>query len=131
MERVDLKYADAKKALKTLRDILKEPFSTIIRDAAIQRFEYTFEAFWKFIKEYLKVKEGIIANSPKSCFKEVFSLGFCTEEETVRLQEMTDKRNETSHMYKEAVAQAIYDRLEGYLLLMEGLLINLEKKYSV
>lgn len=128
MERIDLKYADAKKALATLRDILKEPFSTIIRDAAIQRFEYTFEAFWKFIKEYLKEKEGIIANSPKSCFKEVFSLGFCTEEETVRLQEMTDKRNDTSHMYKEAVAQAIYDGLEGYLLLMEGLLDKFKEK---
>lgn len=28
------------------------------------------------------------------------------------------------------LALAIYDGLEGYLLLMEGLLINLEKKYS-
>jgi len=128
MERINLKYADAQKALKTLKDIFKEPFSIIVRDAAIQRFEYTFEAFWKFIKEYLKVKEGIIANSPKSCFKEVFSLGFCSEEETVRLQEMTDKRNDTSHTYKEAVAQAIYDGLKGYLLLMEGLLINLREK---
>jgi nucleotidyltransferase substrate binding protein (TIGR01987 family) len=122
MERINLKYADAEKALKTLRDILEEPFSIIIRDASIQRFEYTFEAFWKFIKEYLKEKEGIIANSPKTCFREVFSLRFCTEDEVVRLQEMTDKRNSTSHTYKEAVAQAIYNELKNYLLLMDKVL---------
>ena len=45
-----------------LKEILKEPYSIIIRDATIQRFEYTFEAFWKFIKEYLKQEEGKISN---------------------------------------------------------------------
>jgi hypothetical protein len=42
MERLTLKYTDSVKALQTLREILKEPFSVIVRDAAIQRFEYTF-----------------------------------------------------------------------------------------
>ncbi|MEW5766292.1 MAG: nucleotidyltransferase substrate binding protein [bacterium] len=58
----------------------------IVRDAAIQRFEYTFEAIWKFLKEYLKQEEGIMCNSPKSCFREAFSLGLLTEEETARKQ---------------------------------------------
>jgi nucleotidyltransferase substrate binding protein (TIGR01987 family) len=122
MERLGLRRKDAQRALGTLREILKEPFSVIVRDAAIQRFEYTFEAFWKFIKEYLKEKEGIIANSPKAVFREIFSLGFCTEEETVSLQEMTDKRNDTSHTYKEEVAQSIYDMLNEYSLLMDKIL---------
>jgi len=117
-----LRYADAQRALNTLKEIIKEPFSIIVRDAAIQRFEYTFEAFWKFIREYLKEKEGIIANSPKSCFKEIFSLGFVDEEETVELQEMTDKRNDTSHTYKEAVAQSIYEKLKGYIPLIDSVL---------
>ena len=63
---------DARRALNTLKDITREPFSVIVRDASIQRFEHTFEAFWKFVREYLKVKEGIVANSPKACFKEIF-----------------------------------------------------------
>ena len=71
MERLALKYKDAVKALDTIGEILKQPFSLIVRDATIQRFEYTFEALWKFLKEYLKEKEGIISNSPKSCFKSV------------------------------------------------------------
>ena len=126
MERLELKYRDEMKALNTLKDILREPFSVIVRDAAIQRFEYTFEAFWKFIREYLKEKEGIIANSPKSCFKEVFSLGFSSEEETVALQEMTDKRNDTSHTYKEDVAQGIYEKLREYAALMEKMLMEIQ-----
>lgn len=76
MERLTLKYKDTLHALNTLNEILRQPFSIIVRDATIQRFEYTFEALWKYIKEYLKEREGIIANSPKSCFRELFSLGF-------------------------------------------------------
>ncbi len=122
MERLTLRYNDALRALNTLKDIGKETFSIIVRDAAIQRFEYTFEAFWKFIREYLKEKEGIVANSPKACFKEIFALNFVSEEETVELQEMTDKRNDTSHTYKEAVAQSIYEKIKDYALLMEKVL---------
>jgi len=128
MERLELKHRDALKALSTLKDILREPFSVIVRDAAIQRFEYTFEAFWKFIREYLKEKEGIVANSPKSCFKEIFSLGLAGEEETVALQDMTDKRNDTSHTYKEEVAQGIYKKLPEYSSLMEKILSGLRRQ---
>ena len=128
MERLVLKYKDARDALNTLKEIAREPFSIIVRDATIQRFEYTFEAFWKFIKEYLKEKEGIIRNSPKACFREVFSLGFSSEEETVQLQEMTDKRNDTSHTYKEQVAQAIYNKIAEYSLLMEKILSEFKGK---
>ena len=130
MERLRLKYQDAFNALKTVADILKEPFSMIIRDATIQRFEYTFEALWKFLKEYLKEKEGIVSNSPKACFKEIFSLGFLTEEETVRCLEMTDRRNDTSHTYKEEVAKLIYSKIKGYYTLMKNLLDQFEDKIA-
>ncbi|MFW6159759.1 MAG: HI0074 family nucleotidyltransferase substrate-binding subunit [Acidobacteriota bacterium] len=126
MERLKLKYNDAKRALGTLEEIIKEPFSVIIRDATIQRFEYTFEALWKFLREYLKEKEGIISNSPKGCFREIFSLGFLTEDETVRCLEMTDRRNDTSHTYKEEVAQMIYSRVKDYC----GLMVSLLNKFK-
>jgi len=122
MERVTLKYKDALHALSTLEEILKQPFSIIVRDATIQRFEYTFEALWKFLKEYLKEREGIVSNSPKSCFREIFSLGFITEEETVKFLEMTDRRNDTSHTYKEEVAQIIYSKIPEYFSEMKDLL---------
>ena len=116
------------KALDTIGEILKQPFSLIVRDATIQRFEYTFEAIWKFLKEYLKEKEGIISNSPKSCFREIFSLGLLTEEETVKFLKMTDRRNETSHTYKEEVAQIIYSEIPGYFAGMKNLLKIFQEK---
>lgn len=126
MERLKVRYEDAKKAIGTLREILQQPFSIIVRDAAIQRFEYTFEAFWKFIKEYLRIKEGIICNSPKSCFREVFTVGIMKEEETIKFLEMTDDRNMTSHTYKEEVAQIIYGKLKEYSKLMEDIIGRFE-----
>jgi len=128
MERLALKYRDSAKALQTLEDILREPYSVIVRDATIQRFEYTFEAVWKFVKEYLKEKEGIISTSPKSCFREVFGLGFLNEADTAKLLEMTDRRNETSHTYKEAVAEKIYQHIKEYGPLLKNLLSQFSAK---
>ncbi len=126
MERLTLKYADAQRALKTLEEILREPYSVIIRDAAIQRFEYTFEAVWKFLKEYLKEKEGILSNSPKSCFREIFALGLLTEDAAAAFLEMTDRRNDTSHTYKEEVADIIYHKISDYLSLLQNLIDKFE-----
>ena len=122
MERISLKYRDACRSLETLVSIQKEFFSVIVRDAAIQRFESTFEAFGKYLQEYLKVKEGIVANSPKAVFRELFSLKILTEEQTVHCLEMTDRRNDTAHTYKEKVAQIIYDKLQGFTILIENVL---------
>ena len=99
-----------------------------MRDATIQRFEYTFEALWKFLKAYLNEKEGVVANAPKSVFKAIFSAGFLTEDETVQYLEMTDRRNETSHTYKEEVSQIIYQQVEGCAVLMEALLRKFKNK---
>ncbi|MBI4690293.1 MAG: nucleotidyltransferase substrate binding protein [Nitrospirae bacterium] len=126
MERLEVRYKDAVRAVETLKEIVNEPFSIIVRDAAIQRFEYTFEAFWKFIKEYLKVKEKIISNSPRSCFREIFTISLITEDETVKLLEMTDDRNMTSHTYKEEVSQIIYGKLKLYSQLIEDIMGRLK-----
>jgi nucleotidyltransferase substrate binding protein (TIGR01987 family) len=128
MERLRLKLQDAKNALAALETALREPFSLITRDASIQRFEYTFEALWKLLKEYLKTKEGIVSTSPKACFREAFSAGLLQEHETVLFMEMTDRRNETSHTYKAAVAEALYSALRAYPPLMRGLIEKLEGK---
>ena len=108
--------------METLKEILDEPFSVIVRDATIQRFEYTFEALWKFLKEYLKEREGIICNSPKSCFRELFLLTMITEEDTVKFLEMTDDRNMASHTYKEEVSTILYEKMQNHYILMGKLM---------
>lgn len=128
MERLNLKYQDALKALETLEEISHEPFSKIIRDASIQRFQYTFEALWKYVKEFLKEKEGSLCNSPKSCFRELLPAGICNEEQVMALQEMTDDRNDTTHTYKEVVAAKIYSKINHHIVLIRQTLASIQSK---
>ena len=121
MEKLERKLRETERALKTLEDILKEPYSTIVRDATIQRFEYTFESLWKTLKEYLREQEGIVCNSPKSCFREALSVGLLNEGQTLMCLEMTDDRNLTSHTYLEEVAEKIYRKIKDYYRLMKSI----------
>jgi hypothetical protein len=75
LEKLERRIKETDKALATLREILEQPYSVIVRDATIRRFEYTFESFWKLLREYLRECEGVISNSPKSCFREALSAG--------------------------------------------------------
>ena len=121
MEKLTALVADAKRALSTLREILDEQFSVIVRDAAIQRFEYTFEVVWKLTREHIKVHEGVVSNSPKTCFRNAFKAGLLDEKETVLAMEMTDDRNRTVHTYHEEVATAIFARIPENSALMHTL----------
>jgi nucleotidyltransferase substrate binding protein (TIGR01987 family) len=117
------------KALATLEEILGEDFSIIVRDATIQRFEYTFESFWKGVKIYLKEKEGILCNSPKSCFRELLTNNLTDVEMTEGLLEMTDSRNLTSHTYLEKIADDIYEKIVNhYYKIMHDILIKMKEK---
>ncbi len=123
--KLKMKVRVAKRALDTLKEIMDEPYSVIIRDAAIQRFEYTFEAVWNLIKEYLVEREGVVCNSPKSCFREAFKMNIINEDESVKALYMTDDRNMTTHTYHEDVAGEIYKELAGYYNLMNRIYINI------
>ncbi|RZN13528.1 MAG: nucleotidyltransferase [Methanosarcinales archaeon] len=127
MEKLRRRIKEAENALETLREILREPYSVIVRDATIQRFEYTFEIFWKLVKEYLYTHEGIRCNSPKSCFREASSVGALSEEQTIACLEMTDDRNLTSHTYVEEVAESIYKRTRDYCKLMYAVFMYIRK----
>ena len=121
MEKLKLRSETAIKALKTLEEIVDEPYSTIVRDASIKRFEYSFDIFWKLIKDYLRVQEGIECASPKSCFREAFKVGILSEEETVKVLEMTDDRNLSTHTYDEEAIEEIYQQVRDYWKLMNDI----------
>lgn len=59
-----LRLNTLQRALATLEEALVEPVSPITRDAAIQRFEYTFELAWKLFRKAARI-EGLEANSPR------------------------------------------------------------------
>jgi len=116
MERLKIILDSFENALKSLEDISNEPFTIIVRDATIQRFEYTFEVMWKSVKIFLREREGLDCYSPKACFRELQSVRKITITDTETLLEMADMRNLTSHTYIEQVAQDIYQRVNSLYL---------------
>ena len=61
-------------ALGRLEDGLARPEDAIVRDACIQRFEFTFEMAWRAIQSRARA-EGVECVSPRDCFRAAFRLG--------------------------------------------------------
>jgi nucleotidyltransferase substrate binding protein (TIGR01987 family) len=106
------RFAERKAALKNaaarLREAVAQPETDLVRDAVIQRFEFTFELGWKSLKLYLE-RQGLECGGPRSTLKRAFSEGLINskEEADVWLQ-MLEDRNLTNHAYDEALAARIY-----------------------
>jgi len=126
MKGLNERLASCRRAVSTLDEVLQMEISIIVRDASIQRFEYSFESLWKLLKAYLDQYEGIVCNSPKRCFREALKVGLLSVQEAETCLVMTDDRNLTSHTYIEAVAEAIYGKIPSYLDVMNSLLANIQ-----
>lgn len=121
MERLRERLEVALRALRSFQEVLQiDNPNAIERDAAIQRFEFTFETVWKAAKLYLYDKEGIDAGSPKSVIRACREVGMWDDAETIRLLQMVDDRNLTVHTYNEALADTIHRRLKEYGRLLEA-----------
>lgn len=73
-------YEKAQKAFDTMKEGIAEAKTPLEVDGVLQRFEYTFEAFWKFLKILLEY-HGFECNSPRSCIKTAFKVGFLKDDE--------------------------------------------------
>lgn len=129
MERLQQRIAMAEKALNAFEEVMTiaNP-STIERDAAIQRFEFTFEALWKAAKQMLFDVEGIDVGSPKGVIRSCREVGIFTDNETTNALEMVNDRNLTVHTYNEALAIEIYSHLWYYLQLMQRWLERIKQR---
>jgi nucleotidyltransferase substrate binding protein (TIGR01987 family) len=110
-ERFVERKSELKSATGRLREAVALPESALIRDAVIQRFEFTFELTWKSLKLYLE-RQGLDCGGPRSTLKKAFAEGLITspDEADVWLQ-MLEDRNLASHAYDEALAASIYQHM--------------------
>lgn len=129
MERIKERIQVARKALSTLRELTNKPdLSMVERDAAIQRFEYTFEATWKAAQLYLAEVEGVTVNSPKGVVRASWQADLFDEAASKLALQMCDARNMTVHTYNEKIAMTIYHQIEDYVGVFETWLSAIEKK---
>ncbi len=129
MERLKQRLATARAALATLNELVSKPDrSRVERDAAIQRFEYTFEAVWKAAQLYLREVEGIEVGSPKRAARTALEVGLFDETHARQVLAMVDDRNLTVHTYNEQLAEEIGSRLSGHALLLQHWLDQMEAR---
>jgi len=114
------------KALLQLGDALEESESPIVRDACLQRFDFSYELLWKTLKIFLEEIHGVRAVSPRQVFKEAFALSIIDEELT--FVEMIESRNTLSHTCNEEQAAKIYVKRAAYLEAMNSVLAQLNKQ---
>jgi nucleotidyltransferase substrate binding protein (TIGR01987 family) len=145
MERINEKIVDYLDALKTLEKILKKFFEyksmyaahptveneenfLMARDATIQRFEYCTDLIWKVIKIYLEEieKANIEAFFPLGIIRSAVTGRFLSESEGEELIEMVKSRNKTSHIYHEAIADDIANKIPGYYVLMKKIIDRIQ-----
>lgn len=114
------KLDELNKALVTLDTALRarKGDKALIRDATVQRFEYSFELCWKTCKIFLLKQYGVGASSPKECFRALRAGKFVSDAEAEKLLKMTDDRNVTTHTYDEVFAKRMVKRIKNYYTLM-------------
>lgn len=110
-ERVAYRLGDFSRALLRLKEALDADESNpFIYDAAIQRFEFTFELAWKLLKALLEYEGIAVVNSPRRAFKEAFGADLIQHADV--WMAMIDDRNLTAHTYDEPKAIEIYNRIK-------------------
>ena len=103
---------DLDRSLDRLAEALAVPAEEPLAvDGTIQRFEFTFELFWKAVRRLL-ARQGIEANSPKAVLQQAYRQGWLDDEE--RWLDLLKDRNLTSHTYQEPLALEIYRRIPAH-----------------
>ena len=125
MNKTDHNLENLEKAALQLKKALNESVTEYIRDAAIQRFEFTYELLWKTLKGYLEDIHGIRTVSPRQVFKEAFALDIL-DDEAIFLS-MIESRNRISHTYYEKQAEKIYESLSEYLVKINVIIEKLKQ----
>lgn len=101
-ERFEDQREQFERALDRLHEVLAENETGIVRDALIQRFEFTFEMAWRCLHRFLASKGERVAQQAWA----VLPLAF--QSQLIDDAELWDKLREyrklTSHTYKESLA---------------------------
>ena len=111
------KYDNFSKAVKKLEEIKMQPktqdkvMMDIIRDSAIQRFEFCYELAWKTLREYMIYNGLSVENMPRPVFKAAYQHSILDNQEI--WLEMIKDRNVASHEYNEDYIIAVASKINS------------------
>ena len=121
MEGLTLRLAGAGRARATLKELsdLTAP-SQVERDAAIKRFEYSFDIVWKSARQYLLSVNGVAERMTKTVIRAARVAGLLGDARAEAALAMANDRNLTVHTYNEALAREVYGRLSRHAALLDA-----------
>ena len=106
------------KAIASLEEVLRLEKTAIIRDSAIQRFEYTFEFAVKFMRRYIQENYSVMSDYDSNNFRDVIRTALqlnITKKPFEAWIKYRDARNKTSHGYSEKAAEEVYEVAQEFL----------------
>lgn len=87
----------------------------IVREGAIQRFEYCFELAWKTLKDYLQWRKVTLPKTGGGdVLRTAFETGYITEGDI--WLEALDARNEMSHVYRQESFERVLNDVRSRFL---------------
>jgi nucleotidyltransferase substrate binding protein (TIGR01987 family) len=130
---VDRGYQQTSDALARLAEAVKKYESApddMIRDALIQRFEFSYEILWKLFRKIhiLRGKPRSSVRTAYECIAEAGAAGWLKDR--AMWETMREDRNVTSHEYDRNKATAVAVRVcSDYLPEMQRVLLHLKTNY--
>lgn len=105
-----------------------EDLRIVLRDSLIKRFEYCVDHFWKYVSVYIREVSHVkpVTEAPADIFRTACKIGVITDLEAERGLEMVKVRNQTTHLYKEELAQVVAGDIAGFYDFMEAVMLKLK-----
>jgi nucleotidyltransferase substrate binding protein (TIGR01987 family) len=115
-----LELSSLEKALASLKEALQEfdrTHSQFVKDACIQRFEYTYELAHKLLKRQLEAMSANPSEVDQMSFQDLVRSGaerglLANGWDEWKL--FRDARNATSHAYNEKKANEVFERIPAF-----------------
>ena len=105
-ERLQERITNYLRAVNQLEKAAQQNKDEFIRDAVIQRFEFTHELAWKMLKLRLE-GEYVPVSTPRETWQQALQAGLI--EDGNAWTDMQKMRNLTSHTYNESLADEVYN----------------------
>jgi nucleotidyltransferase substrate binding protein (TIGR01987 family) len=112
--RVLQRFNNFKKALKLYQEAVFENMSRLEEEGMIHRFEYTFELAWKCLQDLLQERGYANARGPRPVLEQAFQDGIISNGPL--WMQMLNARNESTHLYDEAIFTSICAIVKGPFL---------------
>ncbi len=130
---IDRGYQQTGEALARLGEVvtkyIAEP-DEIIRDALIQRFEFSYELLWKLFRK-IHIMRGKPRSSVRTAYEAIAEAGAAGWlKDRAMWEQMREDRNVTSHEYDRNIATIVAIRVcNDYLPEMQRVLAHIKTNY--